>query len=566
MLKLKIYFVDLAAQSKLLMKNYPLEMIWIALFSLPFLYIDLIRLTDQGGIKYWCFAPAFLVVSYLLRRRRIAYWLTAFLPPLVLFWQMNNGLEVDNYLIDRRFWALQLLLLLGLSADGWQRENRTFIAGFLQTMLNICRALVSTVICLALLSALLASVEFLFSLDLPFDQIWRHIAPFALCSVFPLFFLLFQQKNNCENSELNSAGQLLNNVVFSPVLIIYSIILYLYTLKIILLGELPQGRISYIILPYLLVGLALKGLQLLQESPKWQGFYRFFGWIALLPLALLWMAVYQRLSHYGLTEVRIYLLTIVILTTLFIALSLFEFSTQYRTFAGLLAVAIILLGWVLNPAQMAFDNQSARFDRQLRQWDLLDQKGKIKPLPDAAAQADFSEQQKTAYRRLSEQAASLYWQSENRGLSVETHYGQHLSRLIARDEPKPPETEPFERITLSDDQTTAIPLTHRYRTLLSLDRHLDGGTAGERRHRFKFEEPGITAFDVDLNNVINDILLKNGFKLNTKYRYQDLKPLSNQFLIVEGQNFLLKFSSFSLRYDDELGYVFEYAVLELILQ
>lgn len=562
-LQLKTHLTALLTQIRPLAKKYPLEMLWIILFSLPFLFFDLVDFKGGDLLRYWLFAPAFFVLSYLLHRYKIAYWLMAGIVPLVLFWQLNNGLMPEDYLEDRRFVALQLLLLLCLLAHGWTQENRTFITRFLQTALNIAKALLINAIGLLLFFTLLGSVELLFNLDLPFERIMQRILPFSYFSIFPLFFFLFEQNKDTEHVELGHFGQLLLNFVLSPALIIYSLLLYCYSARIVWLGEMPQGQISYIVLPYLLSGLVLKGVQLLQTSPKWQGFYRIFAQIALLPLALLWFAVYQRLSTYGLTEVRIYLLTLVILTTLFIALSWRTFNGQYRTFAGLVALTVVLFGWVLNPQEIALDNQLARFDRQLQQFDLLDAQGKIKALPDSATQAAFSEQQRQDYHALSTQARNLHWNYAQPG-QINARYGQYFSELAGVSAVF--KSGLAQQVHYSDSANIkVVTLKQPYQTIVSLDYYLDGGTPENRQHLFTFAEHGIN-LELDFNEFINQILLKNGFALKTQYTKQELQALNDQFLLLEGENFLLLFSRFSLHYDKELGYVFGGAALKAVLQ
>ncbi|MGR3806992.1 DUF4153 domain-containing protein [Pasteurella testudinis] len=562
-LQFKTRLTDLLVQIRPLAKQYPLEMLWIMLFSLPFLFFDLVDFKGGDLLRYWLFAPAFFVLSYLLNRYKPAYWFSALLVPLVLFWQLNNGLMPEDYLQDRRFWALQLLLLLCLLARGWAQENRTFITHFLQTTWNIAKALLIKAIVWLLFLALLGSIELLFNLELPFGRIMQRILPFTYFSVFPLFFLLFEQNKGAKPFDLGHFGRLLLDFVLSPALIIYSLLLYCYSARIILLGEMPQGQISYIVLPYLLCGLALKSVQLLQISPKWQGFYRIFALIALLPLALLWFAVYQRLSAYGLTEVRIYLLALVALTTLFIVLSLRTFNGQYRTFAGLIALTVILLGWVLNPAQIAFDNQLARFDRQLQQLDLLDEQGKIKALPDSVAQAGFSKQQRQDYHHLSAQARNLNWNYAQRG-QINARYGQHFAELTGTSEGI--KSQPAQQMHYSDyADVRAIALKQPYQTMLRGSYYLNARTVEEMQYRYRFAEHGVN-FELDFNQAINQILLKNGFVLKTRYSEQELQALSDQFLVLQGENFLLLFSHFSLRYDEELGYVFAGARLKTVLQ
>ncbi|MGR6980469.1 DUF4153 domain-containing protein [Testudinibacter sp. P27/CKL/0425] len=333
-------------QPKLLLRQYPLESLWAILFSLPFLIFSLETFEKYDLIEYWLFAPACFVLSYLCQPQRRLYWLTAAVPLLLVCGQTAFGLSGHQYVQQPRFWTLQLLLLLALLTHPWAADNRTFIGGVLKTVLSIGWALLVSLLCFAIGFVLLSSIEFLFDLNLSLTDTVLRLYLATLFGLFPLFFLLFEHRQRQDEIAMNHISQLVMNLILSPTLIIYTLILYLYTLRIVMLGKLPQGQISFIVLPYLLLGLWCKAILDLVEQPKWTRFYRLFSWLALLPLALLWIAVYQRLSHYGLTELRIYLLASVSVISLFIGLSLFQATTLYRTFALLLAAAILLVGGI----------------------------------------------------------------------------------------------------------------------------------------------------------------------------------------------------------------------------
>ncbi len=58
-------------------------------------------------------------------------------------------------------------------------------------------------------------------------------------------------------------------------------------------------------------------MQELLSTRHFDWFYRYFSYVALGPLVLLWVGVVRRVGEYGLTEMRVYLIAVSLLLTLF---------------------------------------------------------------------------------------------------------------------------------------------------------------------------------------------------------------------------------------------------------
>ena len=90
---------------------------------------------------------------------------------------------------------------------------------------------------------------------------------------------------------LNRSIEILVNLILVPALMIFTVLLYAYVGKIILAGALPKGMVSNIALPYLVGGLGVYALRSISVKPNWDGFFKFFPYLSIVPIALLWLAI-----------------------------------------------------------------------------------------------------------------------------------------------------------------------------------------------------------------------------------------------------------------------------------
>ncbi len=99
--------------------------------------------------------------------------------------------------------------------------------------------------------------------------------------------------------------------ILMPIVTLYMAILYAYSFKIINIMSLPRGYVSLLIMWYAVLGiLAVLLVSPLRNSEEngWVRLFSRFFFVATLPLVvLLFLAVYARVSQYGITESRYYL-------------------------------------------------------------------------------------------------------------------------------------------------------------------------------------------------------------------------------------------------------------------
>ncbi|ALR30222.1 ABC transporter permease [Chryseobacterium sp. IHB B 17019] len=198
--------------------------------------------------------------------------------------------------------------------------------------------------------------DFNFNDNLYVDTLYV-LAIFGSCFIF----LLFNEKGLYTLEKDGTYPIILKfftQFILIPLLLIYVVILYFYSFKILINWELPRGWVSYLILAYSIVGiLALLLVYPLKEehAKSWVKIFSKAFYFTIVPLIiLLFVAIFTRILEYGYTEPRyfvlllaLWLLSIIIYfifnkkaTIKFIPVSLFIFALFALIFPYLNAFSV----------------------------------------------------------------------------------------------------------------------------------------------------------------------------------------------------------------------------------
>ena len=201
------------------------------------------------------------------------------------------------------------------------------------------------------LSIILETLNFLFGLELP--QIWHErIWTIALGFLAPVSWLALAPQNftdrvSGEETEFTiRAVATIVKFVLVPLLLVYTAILYAYAVKIGLAGTLPKGTLGSLVVGYLLTGAATL---LLAYPIRDSGgvlvrmFWRSWVWLTVLPVLLLFLAVYTRIAAYGLTEPRYAVVLIDVWALILAAWRMVRRGENFdlRVIPGLLAILLL---------------------------------------------------------------------------------------------------------------------------------------------------------------------------------------------------------------------------------
>ena len=203
------------------------------------------------------------------------------------------------------------------------------------------------------LSAIAESLNFLFNASLP-NRLHEHIWSTAASLIAPIYGLSLMPKDLDEEVHLASQkGSMLErgvsvlvNYVLVPVIFIYAVILHAYAVKILVERNLPQGQIATIVTIFALGG---TGAWLIAWPWRDQGtrllrwFISGWFWLTIVPAILLAIAIWRRISDYGVTPERYGILLVAIWVAALTAYLAFRRNrADMRAILGGIAVLLLV--------------------------------------------------------------------------------------------------------------------------------------------------------------------------------------------------------------------------------
>lgn len=187
-------------------------------------------------------------------------------------------------------------------ADFWEYNKQLFA--------NFIVGAVYTVILFAGLSLAVFAVDELFNLDIT-NKIYGHLFV-LLAGIFNTSFFLSHFPPAFQFSDRERAY----NVIFKnlcqyiliPIVGLYFLILYAYSVKILVTWNLPHGWVSSLVLGFSIAGIFTYLINYLlpeyTDNKIVHAYRRWFWWVLLPMVGLLFVAIGRRISDYGVTEER----------------------------------------------------------------------------------------------------------------------------------------------------------------------------------------------------------------------------------------------------------------------
>lgn len=304
-------------------------------------------------------------LKMLTQRTRKFFWLEFLLIPFLIAYYFVFPTKEDDFTEIYTFVLIPSYLLAHLlvafipylkrdetEANFWEYNKNLFVNFFLTVVF-------AGVLCGGVELAI-SAMDNLFNLDI--DSDWYINTYFFFLIFGSTFIFLLFNIGGLESLEKKTdypvVLKFFTQFILIPLLIIYAVILYLYSFKILISWELPRGWVSYLILAYSMLGiLALLLVHPLKDEIE-KSWVRLFGKIfyySLSPLlVLLFVSIFTRLLEYGFTEARYFVLLLAIWlsvvtiyfaffkkpTIKFIPISMFIFGIFALTFPFLNAFSV----------------------------------------------------------------------------------------------------------------------------------------------------------------------------------------------------------------------------------
>ena len=326
----------------------------------------------NGDILYF-FVPLMALTFWLHRVNRWAYLASFFLfLPLMM-------LDLKPFLWTYGFTFTYVLAAILLIVGNRRLDNRSFAAHTLHVVTQMFFGLLISGILYMAVLAIMASFFYIFGIDEP-RHFYEYIAQFIFFVLAPQICCTLVRQNEDEVEEPFKILRLILNFILSPAVIIYTVILYTYFIKIAFEWDLPKGGIAWMVMGFITVALIGRVAQSILSQRYYDWFYRRFTLIAIPPLIMYWIGSIYRIRLYSFTESRFYLMVAGVLMTLFVLMLFRERTRRYQLMALIFGAAIILFTYIpgISAKSIGLACQKQRLTELISELKLTDAKtGKL---------------------------------------------------------------------------------------------------------------------------------------------------------------------------------------------
>ena len=375
-MSISTFLENTKAQMKSAVSTHPIAIFLISAFAIGIWFMELGPRQGNDHLAYWAFEPMLFIFVYL--SRPYSWYRFSWIVPLLalaIIGMTNDSAEF--YLTSPKFWGANFIALLVLLGFPFERNNQGFTYRNFTNLFHLGLATAVWLLVFGLVAAILFTITTLFNVEFS-DSFYQHFYTSLGIFTQPLFFLVFQQRQAKSEMTLNRIFEILVNFVLAPALMIFTVLLYAYVVQIIFEGVLPKGMLANITLPYLLGGLGVYALRSICAKARWKTFFKYYPYLAIVPIVLLWLAIDRRISAYAWTGQRIYLVALATAITIAYAILIVPKARQYRLISGVVMVAIFAMTWIVKPQEIAYQSQTVRFEQLLKKLNLSDGSGKIR--------------------------------------------------------------------------------------------------------------------------------------------------------------------------------------------
>ena len=326
----------------------------------------------NGDILYF-FVPLMALTFWLHRVNRWAYLASFFLfLPLMM-------LDLKPFLWTYGFTFTYVLAAILLIVGNRRLDNRSFAAHALHVATQMFFGLLISGILYMAVLAIMASFFYIFGIDEP-RHFYEYIAQFIFFVLAPQICCTLVRQNEDEVAEPFKILRLILNFILSPAVIIYTIILYTYFIKIVFEWDLPKGGVAWMVMGFITAALIGRVAQSILSQRYYDWFYSRFTLIAIPPLIMYWIGSIYRIRLYSFTESRFYLMVAGVLMTLFVLMLFRERTRRYQLMALIFGAAIILFTYIpgISAKSIGLACQKQRLTELISELKLTDAKtGKL---------------------------------------------------------------------------------------------------------------------------------------------------------------------------------------------
>ncbi len=224
------------------------------------------------------------------------------------------------------YWVSYLILTILLICSIPRKENLSFYTNAYNKIKNITISYVIGYIVMGILSLLFLFITFI--LDINTLRLISYVTfPLCIFALAPFLFLVLNERSANQSIEENYLLSVVK-YVFLPAVAIASIAPYIFVIKIIILGALPEGEIAYTLTIFMVFAFIAQGLATLVKDSRLAPYFKYIHFTLIVPFVLIIISLNNRVGHYGLTESRIMLYLLLTFMALLIIQSIIAKSSN----------------------------------------------------------------------------------------------------------------------------------------------------------------------------------------------------------------------------------------------
>ncbi|CAM1345763.1 DUF4153 domain-containing protein [Tenacibaculum crassostreae] len=266
------------------------------------------------------------------------------------------SISIENNRIDQNsiirfilyFIAGHLLIMVAPFILRWHKS--AYFNYLKAVFVAIIRSLFfSLILYLGVVLALLA-IKHLFNVDFKGDRFFQiFVISMGIVNTWIYLSDFPKDVHNQTIIDYTKALEVLVKYILIPLVILYLIILYAYSLKIVINWSLPKGWVSYLVVALSFLGFSIQILiNPIQKTIASRTIKRFYPWFyyLLLPLiGLLFVAIFRRINEYGITENRYFVFALALWILAMTLYMLFSKKKKIKVFPFSLAIIAMVVSF-----------------------------------------------------------------------------------------------------------------------------------------------------------------------------------------------------------------------------
>lgn len=301
-------------------------------------YIYLINIIYTSSIGFFL-----ILVAYFSNRKKV-FLTIALLLTTVYSYYLPFENDYSSIIFFTKYFCIitiSMILLLYIPFQNQERDNQRFLNWAINIVESIIVSLIFGIILFISLYIAITSIVMLFDLNIEKYKYAQYLAILVFGIFCTHYFLLSLNKNpKSLQSNLifyNKIGNFFSKYILTTIVVVYSLILLGYIIKILLLKEWPNGVVVWLSITFAIFSL----ITYIFWTPYKNKYKKVLIFIALIQLSLLFTAIYMRIMQYGWSTNRyMIVMTGIWLLGTFLYILLYK---KYRYEYIFLAFAVLLI-------------------------------------------------------------------------------------------------------------------------------------------------------------------------------------------------------------------------------